>query len=154
MLGVLRRNLRSCSEETKANACFSMVRSNLEYCSTVWSPHHKDQVHLIEMVRRQAARYTTNRFRNISSVSSVIDQQQWESLESRRSKIQLTLFFKVVHKLIDIPDAFNNRAGATHSKKIQTILPIYRFLQIQFLSAYCTFVEPLFKLLKLRPLLW
>ena len=103
MLGFLRRNLRSCSEETKANACFSMVRSNLEYCSTVWSPHHKYQIHLIEMVQIRAARYTTNRFRNTSSVSSMIDQQHWESLESRRSKNQLTLFFKVVHNLIDIP---------------------------------------------------
>ena len=85
------------------NAYFSMVRSNLEYCSSVWSPHHKDQIHKIEMVQRRAARYTTNRFRNTSSVSSMIDQLQWESLESRRSKIQLTLFFKVIHNLIDIP---------------------------------------------------
>ena len=63
--------LRSCSKETKANACFSMVRSNLEYFSTVWSPHHKDQIHLIEMAQRRAARYTTNRFRNTISVSSM-----------------------------------------------------------------------------------
>ena len=83
MLGFLRRNVRSCSEETKANAYFSMtmVRSNLEYCSSVWSPHHKDQIHKIEMVQRRAARYTTNRFRNTSSVSSMIDQLQRESLK-------------------------------------------------------------------------
>ena len=31
MLGFLRRNLRSCSEDTKANAYFSMIRSTLEY---------------------------------------------------------------------------------------------------------------------------
>ena len=74
MLSFLRRNLRSCSEETKANACFSMVRSNLEYFSTVWSPHHKDQIHLIEMAQRRAARHMTNRFRNTSSVSSMIEQ--------------------------------------------------------------------------------
>ena len=63
MLGFLRRNLRSCSEETKANAYFSMVRSKLEYCSSVWSPHHKDQIHKIEMVQRRAAQYTTNQQR-------------------------------------------------------------------------------------------
>ena len=63
MLGFLRRNLRSCSEETKANAYFSMVRSKLEYCSYVWSPHHKDQIHKIEMVQRRAAQYTTNQQR-------------------------------------------------------------------------------------------
>ena len=71
MLGFLCPNLRSCSEETKSNAYFSMVRSNLVYCSSVWSPHHKDQIHKIEMVQRHATRYTTNdvtyRFRNTST---------------------------------------------------------------------------------------
>ena len=126
MLGFLRPNLRSCSEETKSNAYFSMVRSNLVYCSSVWSPHHKGQIHKIEMVQRHATRYTTNdvtyRFRNTSSVSSMIDQLQWESLESRRSNIQLNLFFKVIHNLIDIPaDNYltpsTTRTRSTNSKK-------------------------------------
>ena len=103
MLGFLRRNLRSCKEDTKANAYFTMVRSNLEYCSPVWSPHHQNQVHKVETVQRRAARFTTNRYRNTSSVSSMLDYLQWESLEARRSKIQLTLFYKVVHDLVVIP---------------------------------------------------
>ena len=128
MLGFLRRNLRSCSEETKANAYFIMGRSNLEYCSSVSSPHHKDQIHKIEMVQRRAAPYTTNCFRNTSSVSSMIYQLQWESLESRRSKIQLTLFFKVIHNLIDIPpDNYltpsTTRTRSTHSKKYRQFSP-------------------------------
>ena len=43
MLGFLRRNLRQESEETKAHAYFTMVRSNLDYCSTIWSPYQRDQ---------------------------------------------------------------------------------------------------------------
>ena len=39
MLGFLRRNLRKASEETKAQAYMSMVRSNIDYCSTAWNPH-------------------------------------------------------------------------------------------------------------------
>ena len=39
MLRFLRRNLRFCSEDTKANAYFSMV---MEYCPSVWKPHQKD----------------------------------------------------------------------------------------------------------------
>ena len=122
MLGFLRQNLISCSEETQSNAYFSMVRSNLEYCSSVWSPHNKDQIYKIEMVQRRASRYTTNRFRNTSSVSSMIDQLQWESLESKRSKIQLALFFKVIHNLIDIPaDNYmtpsTTRTRSAHLKK-------------------------------------
>ena len=122
MLGFLRRNLRSCSEDTKAKTYFSMVRSNLEYCTSIWNPHHKDQTRKLEMVQRRAARYTTNRFRNTSSVSSMLEHLQWESLESRRVKIQLTLFYKVVNNLVDIPAAdylvpSMSITRASHSKK-------------------------------------
>ena len=47
--------------------------------------------------------FTTNRYRSTSSVSPMLDHLQWESLEARRSKIQLTLFYKVVHDLVDTP---------------------------------------------------
>ena len=137
MLGFLRRNLRSCSEDTKANAYFSMVRSNLEYCSSVWSPHHKDQIRKLEMVQRRAARYTTNRFRNTSSVSSMLNHLQWESLESRRSKIQLTLFFNVIHHLIDIPaDQYltlsTSRTRSTHSKRYRRFAPSTESFKFSF----------------------
>ena len=137
MLGFLRRNLRSCSEDTKANAYFSMVRSNLEYCSSVWSPHNKDQIRKLEMVQRRAARYTTNRFRNTSSVSSMLNHLQWESLESRRSKIQLTLFFKVIHHLIDIPaDQYltlsTSRTRSTHSKRYRRFAPSTESFKFSF----------------------
>ena len=128
MLGFLRRHLRSCKEDTKANAYFTMVRSNLEYCSAVWNPHNKDQVQKVEMVQRRAARFTTNRYRNTSSVSSMLDHLQWESLESRRSKIQLTLFYKVVYDLVDIPSSAyltpsTARTRSSHTKKFRRFSP-------------------------------
>ena len=81
MLRFLRRNPRPYSENTKANAYLSVVRPNLEYCSSVWNPHQKDQIWKLEMIQRRAARYTTNRYRNTSSVTSMLDHLQWESLE-------------------------------------------------------------------------
>jgi hypothetical protein len=41
LLGFLRRNLKIRNESTKKNAYKAIVRSNLEYCSTVWAPHAK-----------------------------------------------------------------------------------------------------------------
>ena len=57
------------------------------YCSSVLSPHQKDQIRKLEMIQRRAARHTTNRYRNTSGVTSMLDHLQWQSLESRRSKI-------------------------------------------------------------------
>ena len=103
MLGFLRRNLRQASEETKAQAYLTMVRSNLDYCSTIWSPYQRDQKHQIEMVQRRSARFVTNRYRNTSSVTNMLDYLSWESHETRRSKLQLIVLYKIVHGLIDIP---------------------------------------------------
>ena len=158
MLGFLRRNLRSCSEDTKANAYFSMVCSNLEYCSFVWNPHQKDQIRKLEMIQRRAARYTTNRYRNTSSVSSMLDHLQWESLESRRSKFQLTLLYKIVNDMIDIPadDYLTKGASRTrsaHSRKYRQYHTSTDSLKFSFPPApyLCgiLFQHPL-----LRPLLW
>ena len=95
MVGFLRRNLRVSSEATKASAFYLMVRPLLEYCSTVWSPHTKEYIQKIEMVQRRAARYLTNRYHNTSSVTSLLDHLEWETLESRRTKNQLIMFLKL-----------------------------------------------------------
>ena len=105
-----------------------MVRCNLEYCCSMWSPTHKDQIRKVEMIQRRASRFTTNRYRNISSVSSMIFHLQWESLESRRSKIQLTLLYKVMQDLVDIPAASYltpsaARIRAAHSRKFRHFSP-------------------------------
>jgi hypothetical protein len=134
-LGFLRRNLRSCSTATRANAYNTLVRPHLEYCSSVWSPYRQDQVGMIEMVQRRAARYTTNRYHNTSSVSSMLQDLGWQSLESRRQKTQLTMFFKIVNDLVDIrandyltPTSSRTRANNSRRfRQISTRTDTYKF---------------------------
>ena len=99
---ILRLNLKSTSFETKTNANISMVRPSLEYCASVWNPNQKEIIQKIKMIQRRTARYVSSHFRNTSSVSSMLDALQWESLESRRTKIQLSLLFKIINDLVDI----------------------------------------------------
>ena len=66
------------------------VRSNLEYCSAIWSPHTKKQKSGIEKVQRRAARYTTGRFHNTSSVTYMLNHLEWNSLETRRNIAKVT----------------------------------------------------------------
>jgi hypothetical protein len=72
ILSFLRRNLQIKQEETKSLAYKSMVRSNLEYCSSIWAPHTKQHIDKIESVQRNAARYVTKRYHNTSSVTSML----------------------------------------------------------------------------------
>lgn len=47
-----------------------------------------------EIVQRRAVRYATNRYRRSSSVGSMLEESDWESLENRRVKLQLTFSTK------------------------------------------------------------
>ena len=78
----------------------------------------------LEMVQRRAARYATNRYRNTSSVTDMLDNLEWETLESRRTKIQLVMFFKIINDLVDIPSSnylipANSKTRSNNSKKMQ-----------------------------------
>ena len=124
MLGFLQRNLRISKRETKSSAYFVLVRPNLEYCSTVWSPHIKTGQHKVEMVQRRAARYVTSRYRNTSSVTDMLEEREWESLESRRVKARVTMLYNIIQDLIDIPASkyltpATSRTRALHSQKLR-----------------------------------
>ena len=88
MLGFLQRNLRINNQDTKASAYLTLVCPNLEYCSTVWSPYTSQANHKIEMVQRRAVRYETIRCSNTSSVTDMLENLNWGTLETRRTKSQ------------------------------------------------------------------
>ena len=85
---ILRRSRRSCGEDKKQKK-LQLVCLNFEYCSFVWTQHKKCQIRKLEINQRTAAWYTTNRNRNTNSLPSILKLLQWESLDFRRSKIQL-----------------------------------------------------------------
>ena len=50
VLGMLRRNLRRCSRSIKSTAYLALVRSNLEYASSVCDPHESKYINKLEMI--------------------------------------------------------------------------------------------------------
>jgi hypothetical protein len=123
MLGFPKGNLRITNQEIQSAAYFSLVRPNLEYCPSIWNPHHKQSIQKLEMTQRRAARHTTNYYTATSSANEMLQQLKWETLESIRTKIQLTMFYKIVNSLVDIPaDHYltqsKTRIRITHSKKM------------------------------------
>ena len=102
-LGFLKRNLQINQPKLKEQAYKSLVRPHLEYSSTIWDPSTKTDIEKLEMVQRRSARFVLNRYRNTSSVGSMLNQLKWPSLEERRKHARLAMLYKITNDLVDTP---------------------------------------------------
>ena len=76
----------------------TIVRPHLEFASAAWDPYTKTNIMQIEAVQRRAARFVYNCYdRYNTSVSGLIKQLGWDSLESRRTANRLNVFYNVVN---------------------------------------------------------
>ena len=101
-IGFIKRNLNIANKSVKERAYQSLVRPSLEYSSAVWDPHQQQDKQRLERIQRRAARYVTNRYHNTSSVSDMLDQLEWSSLESRRTNSRLTMMYKMTKHLANV----------------------------------------------------
>ena len=100
----MRHNVRTATKETKILAYQALVRPITEYASTVWSPHQKELIQDLEMVQRRAARYVMKQYGRQDSVTKMLDELGWETLEQRRAKARTIMGFRIVNRLVSIPD--------------------------------------------------
>ena len=57
-LGFVKRNVKTKNKD-------ALVRTQVEYASSVWSPIKKENIEMIEMVQRRAARWVTNDYHTV-----------------------------------------------------------------------------------------
>ena len=80
---------------------------------------------MIEKVQRHAARFVFNDFSYNSSVTDMLSKLQWDSLELRRKKSRLHMFYKSISGSVAFPiceyivpsEALTTRGS--HSHKVQ-----------------------------------
>ena len=96
-LGYLRRNLRSKNITRRENAYKAIVRPQLENAASVWDPYNKDVITKIESVQRRAARWILGDYSTYSSVTDMIGQLGWRTLEQCRTDSRLVLFYKIIY---------------------------------------------------------
>ena len=121
-LGFLRRSLRNCPAKLKELAYIALVRSSLEYSSVVWCPYTVKNISKVEAVQRKAARFVKRNYSWDCSVTSMLKELNWSSLEERRKNASVTMLYKVVNGLVavDASDVLVNsdrrtRANNSHS---------------------------------------
>ena len=81
----------------------AMVRPKLEYVPSVWDPHHKKWIQKLESMQNRAARICTNWWHNISSVTDMKRDLNWEPLYQCRVYSRVVFFYKIHHGLVRIP---------------------------------------------------
>ena len=94
----LKRNIKPHKQNLKSTAYKSLIRPQLEYASTVWSPHTAADAYKIESVQRRAARWTCHDYLQISSVTKMLGDLHWRPLNQRRIDSRL-----VIIDLVAIP---------------------------------------------------
>ena len=102
-LGFCKRNIRSKNPAIRSTAYKALVRPVLKYSSTVWSPHAKSGIDKLERVQRRAARWVSNDYSYQSSVTTMLNNLKWRSLQHRRDDARLVLFYKIIHGLVAFP---------------------------------------------------
>ena len=128
-LNFLRRNLKVNSQKIKDHAYKALVRPKLEYSSCIWDPSHTNQIKQIEKVQRRAARFTCNRYHNTSSVTDILEDLDWPTLQVRRLRTRLIMFYKIIHFQVAIypsdllfhPDTRTRPSNPNCYKHIQTV---------------------------------
>jgi hypothetical protein len=104
-LGFLKRNIKTRNRKIKEVAYKTMVRPQLEYASCLWDPYTATNIHKIEMVQRRAARWVSHDFSRCSSVTNMLQELNWRSLELRRADARMNMMYKITNGIVAIPSA-------------------------------------------------
>ena len=94
VFGFIQCKLKHANRDLKEPPYTSLVRSILEYSSTVWDPFYQKDIDRLERVQRRAARFVFNDYKPLSSVTSMVSQLGWKPLAERRREHCLSLFTK------------------------------------------------------------
>ena len=102
--GFLKRNIKLHKQELKSTAYKTLILTQLEYASTVWSPHTAADTNKIESVQLRATRWACRVYRQTSSVTKMLENLYWRPLDqSLCIDSRLVIMYKVTYDLVAIP---------------------------------------------------
>ena len=63
----------------------------------------RKKMYKLDIIQRRAARYTCNRWHNISSATEMVGHLGWEPLAKRRRNMRLCMMYKIAHTVVGDP---------------------------------------------------
>ena len=101
MLGLIKRICRGLDDVTTLRTLYcALVRSNVEYCSVVWSPYTKSgNIEKVEKVQRRATKFI---LKTEDNYETRLKKLNLMSLENRRFLADVTIFKKALNGLSNI----------------------------------------------------
>ena len=143
-LGFLRRNLGNCPESIKELAYKSLVRPHLEYASQVWDPWMDKHIKQIEAVQRRSARFVKNCWqRTPGTVTNLLNDLDWPSLQSRRKVARLSMLHKTIHgeSALEIPSYIKRRNCQLRSYHKDKFIELISNTEAYRNSFYCRTIK-------------
>jgi hypothetical protein len=88
-------------------------------------PAKKDSINKVEAVQHRAARFATGDYQCTSSVTAMLQQLQWQTLQSRRAYAQTVMMYRIVYNLVDIPAEhhLNRTSLRTRGHSLRFLVP-------------------------------
>ena len=85
-----------------------LLLPSIEYCSAIWDPYYLTDIKKIEMIQHRVVRFVLNKpWHKLSqghdSVTEMLTNLGWPELEERRKFARLTLLFKIMRGLLEVP---------------------------------------------------
>ena len=144
-MSYIRQNIWSSPSSAKSNAYKTYVRPTVEYASSVWSPHsecQKTQINQLEMVQLRAARFMKHDYARTSSVTNMLTDLKWDTLQQRPINTRTTMLFRILYNLVDIepdPPLNNARSNRRHNQRLSQIRTRTAIFQNSFFPATVVF---------------
>jgi len=129
---------QNCSRPLKDLSYRQFILPVLEYAAAIWDSYHLTDINKIEMIQHRAARFVLNRpwRRNMQdSITEMLTSLEWPPLKLCRKCGRLTLLYKIIHNLIEIPSSYLptlSPVTITRSNHDQKFLHYHTSIDIHF----------------------
>jgi len=121
----------------------------VEYVSTVWDPHTHRNITKLEQVQCHSARYVTGNHDYTSSISAMLRDLEWPTLEQRRHLSRLTMLYKIYNHLVntDFTSQLTLRQSSTRGHASRLLTPTRSFLVLSGTGMHWRWIHYFFRLL-------